>query len=56
MSEIVSGLEGDRARVLRMGSEEQFSHLCGSYAYLLQEHRLDLGGLLERLREKGIDA
>jgi transketolase len=56
VAELVGELPGDRARVIRLGSEEHFSQLCGSYGYLLQEHALDLPGLVERLRAKGVAA
>jgi transketolase len=56
VAEIVGEMQGERARVLRLGSEEHFSQLCGSYGYLLREHRLDLISLLQRLRAKGVPA
>lgn len=54
VAEIVAELPGERARVLRLGSEEHFSQFCGSYQYLLREHRLDLASIVERLRAKGL--
>jgi transketolase len=54
VAEVVGEMVGNRARVLRLGSEERFSQLCGSYGYLLKEHELDVPGLLRRLAAKGV--
>jgi len=56
VAEIVGDLPGVRARVVRLGTEDHFSQFCGSYDYLLREHRLDASNLLERLRAKGVAA
>ena len=34
---------------LRLGVKDRFSHLCGSYEYLLREHELDIETLRQRL-------
>ena len=48
-----AGLGGRRdplgARVIRIGVNDRFSHACGSYDYLLKEHKFDKGSVLERL-------
>jgi transketolase len=54
VAEVVGEMPGARARVIRLGSEQHFSQFCGTYGYLLREHRLDLPNLLERLRAKGV--
>lgn len=54
VAELVAELPGRRARVLRLGSEAGFSLLCGSYAFLLQQHGLDAGSLRARLQAKGV--
>lgn len=54
IAETVGEMPHHRPRVIRLGSEARFSQKCGSYSYLLKEHRLDVGSLLERLRDKGI--
>lgn len=37
-------------RVLRIGVMDRFSKYCGSYAYLLQEHGLDVDTVLKRIQ------
>lgn len=54
VAEVVGEMPGARARVIRLGSEEHFSQLCGSYGYLLEEHALDVDSLLRRLDAKGV--
>jgi transketolase len=39
--------------VCRIGVEDRFSALCGNWDYLLQEHRLDLNAIMERLSAFG---
>lgn len=47
IAEIVS--ETAAARVIRFGIEDRFSERCGSYEYLLREHRLNLEALRTKL-------
>ncbi|ANN74247.1 transketolase family protein [Bordetella bronchialis] len=54
VAEIVGELEGNRARVLRMGTEGGFSLRCGSYQYLLKEHGIDLEGLRRKFASQGV--
>lgn len=37
-------------RILRVGVRDRFSHHCGSYGYLLQEHGLDRMAIEQRIR------
>ena len=37
--------------VCRVGVQDRFSERCGSYAYLMQEHRLDLAGVVRQVEE-----
>lgn len=37
-------------RVLRIGVQDRFSHHCGTYDYLLQEHGLDQASVLQRIQ------
>lgn len=37
-------------RILRVGVQDRFSHHCGSYEYLLQEHGLDLAAIKQKIR------
>lgn len=37
--------------VCRIGTLDRFSQKCGSYGYLLKEHRLDAAAVTERVRE-----
>lgn len=48
IAEIVS--QSASARVIRLGVEDRFSKKCGSYAYLLQEHGLDIPAVTKKLR------
>ncbi len=41
VTEVLGSVRG-AARVCRIGVEDRFSTLCGSYEYLLQEHGLDV--------------
>lgn len=50
VTEILS--ERAPTRVIRIGVNDRFSHACGSYDFLLREHRLDNESLLERLCEE----
>jgi transketolase len=36
-------------RILRIGVQDRFSHHCGSYEYLLQEHGLDRLAIEQRV-------
>ena len=38
-------------RILRVGVQDKFSHRCGSYEYLLQEHGLDRLAIEQRIRD-----
>ncbi|TCG09483.1 transketolase [Paraburkholderia steynii] len=55
IAEITSEMTDIRPRVVRLGADARFSEYCGSYQYLLKEHRIDLESLRVRLAEKGID-
>lgn len=48
VTEITSELEP--VRVLRIGVPDRFSELCGTHAYLLQEHDLDSESVLHRVK------
>ena len=37
------------ARILRVGVQDRFSHHCGSYEYLLQEHGLDRAAIEQKI-------
>jgi transketolase len=37
-------------RILRVGVPDRFSHQCGSYEYLLQEHGLDRAAIEQKIR------
>lgn len=39
------------ARVLRVGVVDRFTHYCGSYDYVIREHRLDQASVAERVRD-----
>lgn len=43
--------EAAPTRVLRIGVRDRFSHLCGTYDYLLQEHGLDTASVARRVRD-----
>ena len=49
VTEITS--EHQPTRVLRIGVPDRFSTHCGSYAYLLREHGLDIDRVRERIRK-----
>ncbi|MBL8018091.1 MAG: hypothetical protein JNM27_00375 [Leptospirales bacterium] len=36
--------------VLRIGIQDRFSQFCGSYEYLMREHKLDLESVVEKIR------
>lgn len=38
-------------RILRIGVRDRFSHLCGTYEYLLREHGLDRQSIEQRIRD-----
>lgn len=38
-------------RILRVGVRDRFSHYCGTYEYLLKEHRLDRPAIEQRIRD-----
>jgi transketolase len=37
-------------RVLRIGIQDRFSQFCGSYQYLMEEHKLDLDSVKEQVK------
>lgn len=47
VSEVCS--ESSPVRILRIGVEDRFSHGCGTYKYLLKEHKLDLPAIKEKV-------
>ncbi len=47
IAEIISDLRP--TRLLRIGVEDRFSEHCGTYNYLLREHRLDVDAIRERI-------
>jgi transketolase len=47
VAEITS--EHSPIRLLRLGVQDRFSHFCGSYEYLLSEHRLDNASLMDQI-------
>lgn len=49
ISEIAS--EYAPTKILRIGVEDRFSYHCGSYDYLLREHRLDQASIGARIQE-----
>jgi len=54
VAEITAEMVDARPRVIRLGSESHFSEKCGSYSYLLNEHKIDAASLKDRLIQKGI--
>jgi transketolase len=38
-------------RILRVGVRDRFSHHCGTYEYLLKEHRLDRLAIEQQIRD-----
>jgi transketolase len=48
ITEIASALAP--TRVLRIGIQDRFSQFCGSYQYLMEEHRLDLDSVKEQVK------
>lgn len=53
IAEIVAGMKGNRASVLRLGIQDRFSEFCGSYEYLCSEHGIDVKTLATRLQTQG---
>lgn len=51
LGSLVAEVLAERApvRVLRIGVADRFSEHCGSYDYLLREHRLDAAGITARI-------
>jgi transketolase len=49
----VAEIATDRAPVFvcRIGIQDRFSKYCGSYSYLMQEHQLDLAGVLAQVEQ-----
>lgn len=43
--------ERSPTRVVRIGVDDRFSQLCGTYDYLLREHRLDDAAIMTRILE-----
>ncbi|RKP50861.1 transketolase family protein [Trinickia fusca] len=54
VAEIVGEMMDGRCRVIRLGVDSRFSQYCGTYQYLLKEHRIDVESLRARLVEKGV--
>ena len=50
IAEIVAEMDGIKARVMKIGVNDRFSDKCGSYAYLLKEHGLNVENLHDRIR------
>ncbi|MBF0192687.1 MAG: transketolase [Magnetococcales bacterium] len=52
LGSLVSEISAEHApvRILRVGVNDCFSERCGSYEYLLREHKLDLPSVHERVR------
>lgn len=48
IAEIIS--ENHPIRLLRIGVEDRFSHHCGSYQYLLEEHGLDIDSVRVKIQ------
>lgn len=53
LGSVVAEISSDLApvRILRIGVRDRFSHLCGSYEYLLKEHGLDPRSIEQRIRD-----
>lgn len=53
LGSVVAEIAGEAAptRVLRIGVRDRFSHLCGTYDYLLHEHGLDSASVSRRVRD-----
>jgi transketolase len=51
IAEIVAGLSGARASVLRLGIQDRFSQLNGSWDYLRREHGIDQESLRAQILE-----
>jgi transketolase len=49
ISEITS--EHYPIKILRVGVEDRFSHFCGSYEYLLKEHRLNQSSISKKIMD-----
>ncbi|MCE9599046.1 MAG: transketolase [Spirochaetia bacterium] len=49
VAEIVS--ERFPRRVLRIGIQERFSQFCGTYEYLMREHKLDVESVVKKIRD-----
>lgn len=49
IAEIVSGMRGERACVIRLGINDRFSERCGTYEYLRREHGIDAESLLAKI-------
>ena len=53
LGSVISEIAGEFApvRILRVGVRDRFSHYCGTYEYLLQEHGLDRPAIERRIYE-----
>ena len=49
IAEITS--EGHPVKLLRIGVNDRFSHYCGSYDYLLKEHKLDIDAIRSQIKQ-----
>ncbi len=49
VAEIVAGMRGPRAQVLRLGINDRFSTFNGSWDYLRREHQIDVASLREQV-------
>lgn len=52
LGDLVAGLvsESYDCRVKKIGIQDQFSNLCGTYQYLMSEHRLDSNSILQEMQ------
>lgn len=52
LGSVIAEIASERApvRILRIGIDDRFSHRCGTYEYLLEEHGLDRASVETRIR------
>ena len=48
IAEIIS--EYSPTRVFRIGIQDRFSKFCGSYQYIMQEHKLDADSVVDQIK------
>jgi transketolase len=53
VAEIVGAMDGARARVLRLGTDDRFSECNGTYDYLRREHGIDADALFVQISGAG---